>query len=66
MMVVRDRFSPSITTPLIATQQAITDLVLELLAVLYPHAATRNVGADDLRKRGFDPATPGPDPHDYW
>ncbi len=66
MLAVRDRSSPSITKPLSATQHAITDMLLELLAALYPDAANHVVGADDLRRHGFDPAAPGPDPDDYW
>lgn len=66
MLAVRDRFSPPIAKPLASARDAITAMVLELLVVLYPHAAERVISADELRHHGFDPAVPGPDPDDYW
>ena len=49
-----------------ATEQAASDMIVELLAVLFPEAAARRVTPNDIREAGFDPTEPAPDPMDYW
>jgi hypothetical protein len=45
--------------------QLLLDLMEELLGELWSVANDRVVTADDLRRAGFDPVTPRPEPADY-
>ena len=56
------RFGDGIAEPLRTARARIRELVLELMAVLYPEPARRTVTADDLRGAGFDPGSQCPGP----
>jgi hypothetical protein len=62
----RDCFGDDVSRPLIAAQAAVSHTASELLAALYPDAATQTVSAADLRANGYDFDSPAPDPLDYW
>ena len=60
-----ERYGHGIGEPLALARSRIDDMLIELLAMLYPEAATREVSADRLRAAGFDPDAPAPDELDY-
>jgi hypothetical protein len=48
------------------TRTRIRALLDEVLGIVWRIDADRTVTDDDLRRCGFDPTTPVPDPHAFW
>lgn len=61
-----EHFGSALGGPLHDARQALTGVVRDLAALLYPEAAPRVVTAAEIHAQGWDPTAVGPDPVDYW
>lgn len=64
--VLYRRHGPDITTAAAGLRAALTALLVDLVVEVYAIPADCTVTDEDLRRHGFDPRTPEPDPLDFW
>jgi len=66
LMAAAELYGNAVATPVREARARIFDMVVDLLAAVFPDAAARTVTPEALRAHGFDPGAPEPDPLDYW
>jgi hypothetical protein len=62
LAAVHRRHGPAIKTAADRWEEALTVLLIELISEIHARVSYRTVTGDDLRRHGFDPDTPEPDP----
>lgn len=61
-----ERYSGPVKSGVAQARSKLLSMSADLLAELFPEAASKIVSSDELRAAGFDPETPEPDELDYW